>query len=246
MGNKWRLLITTTLGVAMMPGVGSAADLYTKAPMAPRPTYFSWTGFYVGDNVGYAFSANSGVDCTFTGSSPCAIGGAPNVAPSGWMAGVQAGYNWQMSTNFLVGLEADFAAMAVRDTGNFATTDPNYAGAQATSKFDWLGTARGRAGYLVDQRTLIYATGGFAYARLEQSYQDNSHGTTSWNGVRTGWTVGGGLEYAIDPHWSAKLEYMYVNLENTSLGVTFGSGANTSLEFPNDLHIVRAGLNYRF
>src|SRR5262245_959021 len=138
--------------------------------------------------------------------------------------------------------------MNVRDVAHFATTDPNYANAQISSRYDWLGTVRGRAGYAMD-RTLFYATGGFAYAHFSQQYFDSVHGTQGLNGTKTGWTVGGGVEYAINRNWSVKVEYLYINLPDTSLTTIFtqgGSGSTATFNFKNDLNIVRLGVNYRF
>jgi outer membrane immunogenic protein len=138
--------------------------------------------------------------------------------------------------------------MNLHDVGHFATTDPNYANAQVSSRYDWLGTVRGRAGYAID-RTLLYGTGGFAYAHVSQDYFDSVHGTQGLSGTKTGWTLGGGVEYAFNRNWSVKAEYLYVNLQNTTLNTVFSSGGGSStaaLNFKNDLNIVRLGANFRF
>ena len=243
----------------MAPPAVLAADLTVKAPAPPAASYFSWAGPYVGLHAGYAWSADPGVGCSVmpTGSeSPCTDAGvflgAPDVSAKGFMGGVQLGYNWQVS-NWVFGIETDFSGMDVHDAAHFATTDPNYANAQVSSRYDWLGTTRGRAGFVMD-RALIYATGGFAYARLSQTYADgNPVHAASTSGVRTGWTVGAGLQYALDQNWSIKGEYLYVNLQNTNLTSVLDQGSppiapptTSAFNFKNDLNIVRFGLNYRF
>ncbi|HET7851091.1 MAG TPA: outer membrane protein [Pseudolabrys sp.] len=256
---KRQLLVSTAVGLVMAPPV-FAADVPVKAPAAAPVSYFSWAGPYVGLHAGYAWSADPGVGCTVSppgSQSACMDGGvflgAPDVNTKGFMGGLQLGYNWQVSNNWVFGIETDFSGMDVHDAAHFATTDPNYANAQVASRYDWLGTVRGRAGFAMD-RTLIYATGGFAYARLSQSYFDgNPAHSASASGVRTGWTVGAGLQYALDQNWSVKGEYLYVNLQNTNLTSVLDAGVpgfapptTTSFHFKNDLNIVRVGLNYRF
>ena len=250
---KRQLLVSTAVGIVMAPPV-LAADLPVKAPaLAPAP-YFSWSGPYVGLHAGYAWSADPAVGCTVTpagADSPCTDAGvflgAPDVNAKGFMGGVQLGYNWQIS-NWVFGIETDFSGMNVHDAAHFATTDTNYANAQISSRYDWLGTTRGRAGFVMD-RTLIYATGGFAYAQVSQEYT-NTSGTlsASTSGVKGGWTVGAGLEYGLNQNWSIKGEYLYVNLQNTNLNVPLGGGTSTlvNFNFKNDFNIVRLGVNYRF
>ncbi len=117
--------------------------------------------------------------------------------------------------------------------------------AQANADIDWFSTLRGRVGYAAGP-TLLYVTGGLAFADVDYSVS-GTNGPTSFamsNGsIETGYTVGGGLEWAFAPNWSLKSEYLYVDLGDqtvTSPGGTFRS--STDLDF----HTVRAGLNYRF
>jgi outer membrane immunogenic protein len=259
-GTIWmnrQLLLSTAIGLATAPGAALAADMPLKAPLSAPVQQFSWTGPYVGLHAGYGWTVDPAVRCDILpgAQTPCLSGGAfvgaPDVNANGFLGGGQIGYNWQ-AANWLFGIEADFTGMNVHDVGHFATTDPNYANAQISSRYDWLGTVRGRAGYAMD-RTLFYATGGFAYAHISQQYFDSVHGTQGSNGTKTGWTVGGGVEYAINRNWSVKGEYLYVNLPDTSLTTVFTSpgpgptGSSTAtFNFKNDLNIVRLGVNYRF
>jgi outer membrane immunogenic protein len=248
MGAKRQLLVTTAIGLVALPGTIKAADLITKAPLTPAAAIqYRWTGFYIGAHVGGAWGAGRGLDCEFNpgDASPCQDG-TPSLTPVGVMGGGQIGYNWQAG-NWLFGFEADISAMDVRDVAYFPTTDPRYASAEVGSRYDWLGTVRGRAGYAFD-RSLFYATGGWAYARVSQHYFNPEGVSEATAGVRTGWTVGGGYEYAFANNWSVKAEYLYVDLQNSNVDVVFSTDplVFTRLKFPNDLHIARVGLNYRF
>lgn len=168
---KFLLIGAALLGcAATVPA--QAADLPLKAP--PLVVVWDWTGFYVGGNVGYSWGKwdNSGLAST----------GSPNV--DGWLAGLQAGYNWQINPTWVVGLEGDIqitGEKASEDPGVSTTTDIQGIGNLApfhtittTSaanewKFPWFATFRGRAGFLIDPTTLIYGTGGLALGHFKMS-----------------------------------------------------------------------------
>jgi len=208
---------------------------------------------------------------------------------NGPVGGVQVGYNWQTG-NYLAGIEADF-----QGTGQSGTRDLTVAfrvngisggaaGVSIAERMPWLGTVRGRLGYVAD-RLLIYATGGLAYGRVEVDSLASATGffaptsppgsppctaTTCpvWNfsgsGItKTGWTVGGGAEWALGGNWSAKVEYLFVDLGSfnttftgfpgcfgTSSGVIiachpqFAGVGNISSKITDN--ILRVGLNYQF
>lgn len=140
----------------------------------------------------------------------------------GFTGGGQIGYNWQFAPNWVFGVEADLQGSNI---------ESDFAG--INSSLNMWGTVRGRIGYAFNN-VLLYGTGGFAYGRNELS-----DALGSQSRMHTGHTWGGGLEYAFAPNWSAKVEYLYVNLgrENYS---DFGVSAR------NDFHTVRLGVNYRF
>ncbi len=192
-------------------GAASAADLPVRsappAPIVAAAPIFTWTGFYVGVNAGYGWS-NDDFD---------AIDAADVDDDGGFVGGAQVGYNYQIGS-FVVGLEGD---IQYADFGADGTFDLDGDGA-FTDDFDssdWFGTVRARAGVAFGQ-ALIYATGGFAFA-------DDA----------TGWTVGGGLEYAFTNNLSAKIEGLYVNLEEDDI---------PGIDYEADFGVVRAGLNFRF
>ena len=193
---------------------------------------------------------------------------------NGAIAGGQLGYNWQ-TNNWVWGLEADiqWSDEKGRATYNCAAV-PVVAGAclpgltflpagltgtnvTYDQKLEWFGTVRGRAGILATPKVLLYATGGLAYGSIKTNVALT--GATpagvaiaafgSNSDTRFGWTVGAGVEGKITQNWSAKLEYLYMDLGSFN-GGTYnllpGSalGIRTDLDFQD--HILRAGINYTF
>jgi outer membrane immunogenic protein len=186
---------------------------------------------------------------------------------TGFTGGAQAGYDWQFNST-VVGIEADLDAFHARASRTGIGTPP-LLGAQATITnsvaADWLFTARGRLGWAFSNNILAYATGGLAVTRLNasNSYSDVSAGILSgtgagtWNAAatKTGWTVGGGLEWALTKNWSARAEYLYVHFNPvTASGVVtgttgvFAGGYGSAISTSTDLsaQIARAGINYKF
>jgi len=142
--------------------------------------------------------------------------------PSGVAGGVQAGYNWQNGTPWVFGIEGDIQATGAEETF-------------APWKFSnpWFGTVRGRVGYAFDN-VLFFGTGGLAFGELRANTFGLSESHTN-----AGWTVGAGAEMGFAQHWSAKIEYLYVDLANSNFVIT---GASNGYRFG----LIRAGVNYRF
>jgi outer membrane immunogenic protein len=221
-----------------------AADLAAKAaPLAPAPVAAppTWTGFYLGGNVGYAWGKDSksttGVEL-LTGS---AINpGSATLHPNGGFSGIQSGYNWQFAPTWLVGYESDFQYSRIKGSagclvpcGPQGTVPPlsfvNYQSFSVTDRLNWFGTVRGRFGYVAGP-ALLYLTGGLAYGQVER--QANIAGSTLFIGgfsgsfdnttTKVGWTLGGGLEAKLAGWfpswmgswngWSGKIEYLYIDL----------------------------------
>jgi outer membrane immunogenic protein len=201
-----------------------------KAPAMPPIQFYSWTGFYIGANVGWGWSNGDGTITFGPGSGPFSGKG------DGVLGGVQAGYNWQAGS-WVVGVETDIQA-----TDGHASTS-GAAGAtifSGTLKAPWFGTIRGRLGYAFD-RTLLYATGGAAYGKLKHTGTSSTLGAFSVSENYWTWTVGGGIEQGLGDRWSVKLEYLFVGTP-----ATFPAPPLTAVDGEIDNHIVRAGLNYRF
>jgi outer membrane immunogenic protein len=280
-------VLTSSIVVTALAAVGiscaSAADLaprpYTKAPVIAEPVY-GWTGFYVGINGGYSWGRSS-TDVSFFNT----VTGAPIVPPpgsitsssfdmNGGVAGGQAGYNWQLNSNWLLGLEADIqwsgergrAAYNCAGTVAGGVCLPGLTflppGATGTSlaleeSLEWFGTVRGRAGFMATPRLLLYGTGGLAYGSIKTSgvlSSFNPNGAAlafagSNTDTHVGWTVGAGIEGMISGNWSAKLEYLYMDLgrfNTATFTLAPGSpiGVNVSSKFTDN--ILRAGINYKF
>ena len=209
------LLAATALATAGV-SAASAADLPMRAapPAAPfiaAAPVFTWTGFYVGVNAGYGWSDDDND----------AVALADEDDDGGFLGGAQVGYNYQIGS-FVVGLEGDIQYVDFGREGVFNFRDEQGNARQGEfESSDWFGTVRARAGVAFGQ-ALIYATGGFAFA-------DDA----------TGWTAGGGVEYAFTNNLSAKIEGLYVSLDADN---------DDGFDFDNDVDfgVVRAGLNFRF
>jgi len=206
-----------------------AADLGRGPP--PRhggpPPYYEdryplgierWTGFYFGATYGYASGSTE-----VAGSS-----GAFSFDQDGGVGTLLAGYNWQMA-NTVVGLEADIG------TGNLGGS-AIVGGTSISSDINAVGSVRARAGVLFAPQTLLYATAGVAWADF-----DFSAGGRTVSDTLTGYQIGGGLEYAMAPQWTLRLEYLYTDLGSEKLdhvGLT-----NT---YDPDFHTFRAGVAFKF
>ncbi|HEY0219777.1 MAG TPA: outer membrane protein [Afipia sp.] len=223
------------LGTVAILALGStsvlAADLpartYTKAAPAYVAPIYNWSGFYIGAHVGGAFGGDNGVS-DFTG-----LGTLSSNRKSAFLGGGQAGYNYQLAPNWLVGVEGDFSGLSSSDR-NFVS-----AGAAFRDRTDWLASVTGRLGYTWGPG-LIYAKGGVAFRD-----SGGLAGTVPFQTDRndTGYTIGGGLEYMFAPAWSAKIEYQYYNFDTTNVGPVGGTPA---FSYKDDIHTVKAGINYHF
>lgn len=248
----------------------TAADMparYAKAPAVVASPAYNWSGFYVGVHAGYTFGEDQGVVTTgqAAGNIANVVGGARpglvSIDRDGFIGGGQIGYNWQSSPNLVFGLEADISYVDNRRNINVGTLSlptavpPNVPlNNTFRSGMEYFGTVRGRIGYAWD-RTMVYATGGLAYAEVRNSATFfGPAGQIQFDGggrrTETGYTVGGGIEHAFTPNWSVKAEYLYYDLGSTTANIAFvpgggGGGTGYDTRFKNDGHIVRAGLNYK-
>ncbi len=270
-----RLLIGISAAASLLATSALAADLpakapvYTKAPAYAEPV-FNWTGFYVGGNIGYSWgnSDNTVVVSRFDTGAVLPNGTVlSSNHVNGVIGGGQFGYNWQI-TNWLVGLEADIQGSGER--GSSTLTCVNCANGNTTDivtnldqKLEWFGTVRGRIGFLATPSVLLYATGGLAYGELKVGGSGTGNtaqgvpatvvlaGTSS---TRAGWTAGAGIEGAIGGGWTAKLEYLYMDLGTVSggpeelTGILVPPRRNAGLSYSSGFtdNILRVGVNYKF
>jgi outer membrane immunogenic protein len=194
---KRLLFASAALAMLVFAAPAMAADLpaapvYKAPAVVPLPIY-DWTGFYVGVNAGYSFG-RSASDITFAGFPQ--FSASQNL--NGWVAGGQAGYNWQFNRNWIFGVEADIQATGQKGTLNAVagpacvTTTGVLAPAPTTvcttatgsleQKLPWLGTGRLRLGFLPADHWMVYVTGGVAVAEVETDASLTTTTTTSING----------------------------------------------------------------
>jgi outer membrane immunogenic protein len=244
-----------------------AADkpVYLKAPVAP----WSWTGFYLGANVGYSWGKSNTTVSFLDAGGNLVAADTHSLGLNGVIGGGQLGYNWQ-NGNWVLGLETDIQASGQKGSSDFTCPiGVCKAGVAVTEtlnqKLDWFGTARGRIGFTITPTILLYGTGGLAYGDIKTDGTISDPTTFSVSTVKAGWTVGAGIEGRISGNWTAKLEYLYMDLGNVSgglvstpaivpqgctnlpraapctLGTTFSSTGSGVTD-----NILRVGVNYKF
>jgi outer membrane immunogenic protein len=241
-------------------GIAFALSLASTVPAAAYERPFSWTGLYIGVNAGYSWGrADATLSKVVVNDIPVEGAVRDRARVDGGLAGGQIGYSWQ-SKGWVFGVEADFQWTG-QDGDVPACVDLISVCGKASYELDWFGTVRGRAGYLVFPDTLLYFTGGLAYGRVNADFSlDPSLGTTPVrdSATKTGWVIGGGLEWALDRSWRVRAEYLYMDLGSmrTELGPI--SATIPDGEFPIDVtasgtvrtdftdQIVRLGVSYKF
>ena len=210
-----------------------------KAPVykAPRPVVKSPTGLYVGGHIGSGWSHGSFTD-PFGAIATSAFG----ANDSSFLGGVQLGYNWQVSS-YVLGIQGD---ITFTDMNATATAPLPFWITSINTK--WISTLTGRAGYAWD-KSLWYVKGGAAWVRNHYG-MDTVTPAPPFNftnqSTRTGYVVGGGVEYAFAPNFSGFLEYNYIELtgKNATL-VDTGTGVSTVLDIYQYIHLVKVGFNYK-
>jgi len=206
-----------------------------KAPPAPVPVAYNWTGFYIGGYVGSLWGDS---DWTFLS------GLTVNPHYAGFIGGGQVGFNYQIGA-FVLGIEGDIGATNAK--GGKAC--PNFGGTAffftCETRMDSLGSVAVRVGYAWD-RTLVYVKGGWAAGDVELSVTPN--GPPGFFGfpivgskTASGWTAGAGFEFGLTPNLSAKAEWMHFDFGNDSYNTVV---APINADVSGD--VVRVGLNYRF
>jgi outer membrane immunogenic protein len=207
--------------------------------MAPPPVYvpppvFTWTGFYVGVNGG---GAAGSTDLTFN-----AVGlSAQSNSFGGGFVGGTIGYDYQWNGPFVVGILADADWASITNGGACSSISPFF---NCSANGNFLGSVRGRIGYAWE-RVLFYASGGLGLGNARFTVTDNiTGGTLTDNVFRAGFTVGGGIEYALVPNWAVKFEYLFYDFERT----TFGPGVLDvgSVTLNTFVHTFRLGIDYKF
>ena len=262
-------IVAALLGASPALAADLSPRVYTKAPAYVDPGY-NWTGFYAGLNLGYSWGTARDTSTLSNGAGTVLFTGADRANLDGIVGGGQIGYNWQMQ-NWVWGLEADIQGTGEKGTHNYlcptgvCTPTTFIIGALVfpipgaavpftlSQKIDWFGTVRGRVGILATPRVLFYATGGLAYGDVNSSETIGAPGGLASNSsTKVGYTVGAGVEGVISGNWTAKLEYLYVDLGrvNGTFATTiaaFGGGtiASATSSRVTD-NVLRVGINYKF
>ena len=235
----------------------SPRDFDYRAPPARYAT--TWTGYYIGGNIGYGWGRSEN-EVSVAGLPPVlfglptaslAAGDRDQQDVNGVIGGFQSGYSWQFGT-WVMGLESDLQASGQKGDAlycNLGGTTCAVASLNASHKLSWFGTSRTRFGFLATPSTLIYGTGGIAYGQVKSDYTINLGGapfaSVNFKDVKAGWTAGAGVEFAFASNWSAKLEYLYMDLGDSEITVNV-AGVSTRVTRSFTDHIGRVGVNYRF
>lgn len=250
---KYRVVFASPLG--LLPAV--AADTANAAPPMPAPSTM-WSGFYVGANLGVlsqqsqldSFLPNVGGAANYCFTANCSFNDTQTA--TGILGGVQFGYNF-LSGQMLYGLEVDFGLSSAKDTVRSPTTASGYTYNSETG-IEAFGTVRGKLGYMFTPSTVIYGTGGLAFAKTRDAVQHINTFTGaaySWAKAdwRTGWTLGGGIEFALSPNLSVRGEALYYDLGHEDLvtiGNEFGGTEAAGVHDHMNGVIARIGINYFF
>lgn len=227
-----RLLLSTSALIAVA-GSAFAADLPYRAPppvYAPVAPIFTWTGFYLGGQIGYAWGTDS-----FTVYGPASAFYGQRYTPNGVVGGAHVGFDQQFN-QFVLGLEGDVEGSGFnKNYGSGFLTLGTHVPVQ--------GSIRARLGFALD-RVLLYATGGAAFAGFTNTYS-SFLGYDSVSNPRAGWTVGGGIELAVTDNWSVRAEYRYSDF-GTFNNNTFSSAPTSFVQHHETENAVEAGFSYKF
>lgn len=283
--------------IAALPGSTFVAYWDEGEKKSKEP---SWTDVYIGVNAGGSLSnanmkvqdlgapGTDGASGTYTRNNTIALTtlntfpSTYNQSLSGFIGGLTYGANYKVANSFVVGLEGDLAGTAgnTNTVWDIFSKQNNPAGngtlyttyGQHTATLNYLGTGRGRLGFLATPELLLFGTAGFAYGGVISANSYVTIGNTAattpyvtgpqYTGTLTGWTAGGGVEWAISPEWTVKADYLYYNLGsvsaksvgsnsiwqpyviNPSYGATWGELAASSTAFSGN--IIRGGVNRHF
>jgi outer membrane immunogenic protein len=237
-----RLLLASVAALMLIPGGARAADMAVKAPppAPPPPPAFSWTGFYVGGNVGGAWITAPSVD-TFAGNIGSVEGNGS------FIGGGQVGFNWQFSPYWVFGAEFFMDAVSNDNNGTITFRGLNGNTFQASAEANWIATATGRLGVTAPiwDHWLLYAKGGGGWINSQAALTNlTTGGSASTSQTRDGWVVGVGIEWAFAQNWTGKFEWQYLGLNDFSVGP--GVLGDTVTVRNASVNTLTFGLNYLF
>jgi outer membrane immunogenic protein len=243
----WRHVLACLTVATAVPAF--AADLPPRVPepqvYAPAPApFYNWSGLYIGGHIGGGWGDET---ATNVNASPLAAAGSATVGkPTGFLGGGQIGVNYQMNT-WVFGIEADVSWSDVKETTVTASLVPGIS-LNGSSNTNWLATVTGRVGYAVNN-WLLYAKGGVAWSDVDYTAALVTAGVAApafvVSDTRVGWIVGAGVEFGFWNNWSAKLEYNFIDFGTERYSFTV-AGATAPVDIESQIHVFKAGLNYRF
>jgi outer membrane immunogenic protein len=267
---KKQLLLGCALGALLAASPAFAKKKEPPQPVPPPVPVYSWTGWYIGGNIGYSWGRGAP---TFNDPAlgafglPISFTGPGNL--DGVIGGAQIGYDWQTSPNWVWGLVADFQWADEKNGGNFAAPYDCEGTCSISgtigSRIHWFGTVRVNAGWLYNPTTMLYVTGGLAYGQVSVNGSLTNSvapccgsgptppaaGTFTFGSSSTnvGWTIGGGIRGVVfnAPAWVWKVEYLYIDLgslNGNGIDPIFVGPTSWNAHFTDN--ILRFGLDYHF
>jgi outer membrane immunogenic protein len=224
-----KFLVAGIAAAAFCAAPAFAADMPVKAPAMVAPVW-NWTGFYLGGQAGYGWGKSS--------YNLPATGFSISWSATGGFGGIFGGYNYQVN-NIVFGIQGEYNV--ARIDGSIV----NGSGHLQTSKLNNLGSIDGRVGFAFG-RSLVYAIGGVSFWDPKQTFNTVGVGTVAFSGGnKTGWDIGGGLEYAFLGNWTGRIEYRHYDFGSATVpadGVIIGAPHIQK----ETLNTVRAGIAYKY
>jgi len=234
--NMKSLLLASAVVFAGISGAYAADAIQYEEPVpVVTAPVFSWTGGYLGGQIGYGWGKSRFGDDDFV---------SINVKPDGFLGGLYAGYNFDLGNSVVLGLDGDITYNNLKDS--YSVTDLAGDSESLESKLRWSGAVRARAGVAVD-RFLPYIAGGVAFGSVKNtlsSTEDGIEDSFSQSKTLTGWTAGAGVDYAATDNLIVRLEYRYTDYGNKDFD--FGTDSDLSVRNKFKTNDVRLGVAYKF
>ncbi len=235
--------IALSIGLMFSQATIAADQVYVDPAPEAAPSYYDWSGLYIGGHAGAVISDYSGFYDTADVVGPANLNNLDN---TGFLGGIHAGYNF-MSGHWVFGVEGDVSLAAADEA--FLGPEPAPRGPDPVSiELEYLASIRGRVGYAYD-RTFVYATGGVGFAGTELTITETLTGVTGVASYdHTGWVAGLGGAYAFSQRWIARAEWLYYGFNDSSPipAATFTDADAADVYTLDNINVIRVGLSYKF